>query len=259
MISVRHAVAAILIVLGTCACSGSGSTADRAADPSHPASPSSASAGSDAPTESSDEQDAPQVKAGYTQQKADSGKPMRWSSCEPIHWVSNLREAPYADSLADITSAVGEVSRLSGLQFVYDGEVSTALRESHADEVSRDGTKQSAPLLIGWATGRSSDVLDSTDGLLGETQIFGDDGADGSGEILAAILALNAEVTDFEPGFGSGEHWGGVILHELAHALGLDHVSNQGELMNPELEDDLADFGPGDRAGLKVAGSAGCY
>ena len=53
---------------------------------------------------------------------------------------------------------------------------------------------------------------------------------------------------------------GNVILHELGHATGLEHVSNRSALMNPTVTSSTPNgFGPGDRAGLKRLGrSAGC-
>jgi hypothetical protein len=49
-----------------------------------------------------------------------------------------------------------------------------------------------------------------------------------------------------------------VVLHELAHLLGLDHVDDPDELMFPEQLEDSVGFGPGDRRGLAAAGSGPC-
>ena len=46
-------------------------------------------------------------------------------------------------------------------------------------------------------------------------------------------------------------------MHELAHVVGLDHVDDDTELMNPMTSKTIT-FGPGDRAGLAVVGAVDC-
>lgn len=203
----------------------------------------------------SDGEKAPLSASGFTQQLSDAGTPLRWEPCRPIHYVTNLTEAPYDTALADIQRAVSEVAKYSHLRFVYDGSVTQQLRSAYSESNNRAGTHDTAPLLIGFGTKESSDVLDGSDGLLGETEIASDPDTE---LINSAVLVLNAADEEVEPGYGEGTRWGSVMLHEMAHAVGLDHVSNPGELMNPELTDDLVDFGPGDKKGLADAGSGGC-
>lgn len=47
-----------------------------------------------------------------------------------------------------------------------------------------------------------------------------------------------------------------LVLHELGHLYGLDHVEDPGELMNPDLTTD--DYGPGDLVGLFATHAGGC-
>ena len=47
-----------------------------------------------------------------------------------------------------------------------------------------------------------------------------------------------------------------LVLHELGHLYGLDHVDDTGELMNPDLT--VTDYGPGDLVGLIVTHDGGC-
>ena len=49
-----------------------------------------------------------------------------------------------------------------------------------------------------------------------------------------------------------------VVLHELGHLVGLDHVEAEGELMQPEAQPDVTDWGPGDREGLAALGGGAC-
>ena len=47
-------------------------------------------------------------------------------------------------------------------------------------------------------------------------------------------------------------------MHELGHVVGLAHVHDASELMNPE-NVGLTRLGPGDRAGLAALGSGRCF
>ena len=48
-----------------------------------------------------------------------------------------------------------------------------------------------------------------------------------------------------------------VILHEIGHLVGLDHVNDQAELMYPR-GGTLTDSGPGDLTGLATLGNGTC-
>ncbi len=68
-------------------------------------------------------------------------------------------------------------------------------------------------------------------------------------------------------GFGTRYSLGPVLMHELAHVMGLGHVGAGDELMwSPQVADhdpspdlSLTDWGPGDLEGLRLVGrDAGC-
>ena len=62
-------------------------------------------------------------------------------------------------------------------------------------------------------------------------------------------------------GFGKGASPGTLLLHELAHALGLDHVRTASQVMYPSLRSThRGRFEAGDLAGLRAVGAAqGCF
>jgi len=67
------------------------------------------------------------------------------------------------------------------------------------------------------------------------------------------------DVEDPNPsGFDLPGMQGPVVLHELAHVLGLGHAESDGNLMEPS-GGGVTAFGPGDLAGLEHLGrDAGC-
>jgi hypothetical protein len=61
-------------------------------------------------------------------------------------------------------------------------------------------------------------------------------------------------------GFAAGQSTGALLLHEIAHTVGLDHVGATSQLMYPRLQNTFkARFEAGDLAGLQAVGaSRGC-
>lgn len=49
-----------------------------------------------------------------------------------------------------------------------------------------------------------------------------------------------------------------IVMHELAHLVGLTHVRDDGELMNDD-NNGRTTFGPGDKEGLRRLGGGPCF
>ena len=56
---------------------------------------------------------------------------------------------------------------------------------------------------------------------------------------------------------GGYEQARAIVVHELAHVLGLDHVDDPDELMHP-VTASRTGLGPGDLQGLALLGQAAC-
>ena len=187
----------------------------------------------------------------------ENGSPLRWNPCQPIHYVVNLGAAP-PGSLGDVQRAVLEVSGDTGISFVYDGltdEIPNGERK--AFQPARYGDRW-APVLIGWVDPRTNDLgFNRGDRVAaGVASPLFPSRTDRS-IFVSGFVAINASDPN-PPGFSTPGDQGPVLLHELAHVIGLGHVPEQGELMQPS-GGGLTDYGPGDLAGLHALGrSAGC-
>jgi predicted Zn-dependent protease len=49
-----------------------------------------------------------------------------------------------------------------------------------------------------------------------------------------------------------------IVMHELGHLVGLDHVDDAKQLMYPQSQGDVLDFAGGDLTGLAALGSGRC-
>lgn len=184
------------------------------------------------------------------------GSPVRWDPCTPIRWTSNTSRGP-AGGLDVLKSAVARVASLTGTTWEYVGSTTTVPRAGYLPTRAQQSYP---PVLIGWTDAASSDLLaGQTASVLGMTRTawFGVQMPDG-GKIAAtraAVIALDR--TDALPLTGATS-WKTVALHEIAHAVGLGHVSDKTQLMATVLPA-VTDLQAGDQAGLQLLGrSSGC-
>jgi hypothetical protein len=188
------------------------------------------------------------------------GVPARWDPCTPIHYVTNLAEAP-SGAGGVVAGALARVSAATGLSFIDDGtttEVPTSNRQ--AFQPARYGQRW-APLVIAWARSSETDVLPGGN-------VIGEGGSSwvevGSGPkvyVSGEVVIDSANTGLLAPTFGSGSTLGELMLHELGHVTGLGHTPDRAQIMYPVLEPQPApaSYGAGDLAGLARLGSSqGC-
>ncbi len=184
------------------------------------------------------------------------GEPVGWSPCRPIHVVVNLEDAP-AGFLDALLSALGDITEITGLVFVYDGETTETPDLSRASfQPERYGDRW-APVLVAWTDDdKMSDMEEDVVGLaLSESR----------GDLTTGVVArvsgevyLDTELRRYPDDPTGQEAWVSVLHHELGHLIGLDHVDETDELMYPEDSGRLRSYQEGDRAGLYELGQAAC-
>lgn len=222
----------------------------------NPATPRTAPASSAANTGTGTAPDAPGAKS-YTFATLLDDKPVRWNPCTDIHWSSSLTGAP-AGALQVLQDSVATIARATGTTWTYDGPTST---NPTSDYLPTRSQSSYPPVLIGYTDGAHSDLLDGQpQGVLAMTRTawFGIQKADGSkvAATRAGVIALDR--SDKLPLTGPVS-WSAVVLHELAHTMGLGHTDDPTQLLAPVLPRSAGTLQNGDRNGLvRLGADAGC-
>ncbi len=153
--------------------------------------------------------------------------------------------------------AVAELARATGLQLVLEGQTDEAPRlgDRPSFQPERYGDRWT-PVLVAWSDPAEVAALE------GDVAGIGGSAAHApSGESLTYVTG---SVTLDGPQLQAiGQQPGGyrraraVVLHELAHVLGLGHVEDPTHLMHPQSTIATALY-PGDLAGLAALGRGPC-
>ena len=173
-----------------------------------------------------------------------NGTVIRWNPCAPIHYVVNM--GGYSDDFRPvIAEAVERLEAATGLLLIPVGD--TAFMPT--------STSQSPPasvggeLVIALGDANQSDLVPGS--IVGRAGIF----------FFTSIVRASVVIDVGD--IGSNPPWaslgvGPVLMHELAHAVGLDHVADSTQLMNAVASSGgPTTYGAGDLTGLWQVGAAG--
>jgi hypothetical protein len=194
---------------------------------------------------------------------------VRWDPCSTVTYAVNIDRAASsrhgrAGALRDVRRAMSRAADRTAITFRYVG----ATHEVPKDEGSRgwSARQRAAEIVVAWVTPSTSDLLTP----VGSGYASGTGGwmwkawSSGGAWRLAigrGFVVINAQQRhEYAPGFGAGRTRGALLMHEIGHALGLNHVGNTAELMYPTmLQRSRSSYKVGDKAGLRHVGRvAGC-
>jgi hypothetical protein len=189
-----------------------------------------------------------------------AGVTARWNPCQKaIVWRANFSGLPAAKRLAmlkQIKSGFSRLAAIDGMTYRYAGRTTFIPRTENmvsqpADIVVATVAASKTNLNLGEKTLGFGGVLWAT--------WYGSSG-EGAAVVRGYVVLVPSGMAKLKAGFGAGKRQGNVILHELGHATGLEHVANDDEQMYPILTTISPNgFAAGDRLGLlKLGRRPGC-
>lgn len=195
--------------------------------------------------------------------QADGERPVAYDPCRPVHYVVNDEDAPPGGAEA-LAAAVEEVAAATGLRFEDEGPTDERPGEDREPfQLDRYGDRW-APVVIWWARPERSPTLrGDVAGFAGSTSVVAPTGLVGpEAEVyVTGTVVLDgpelAELLDAGPDGTAAAR--AIIVHELGHLVGLDHVDDPDQLMHPETSGELTELGDGDRRGLAALGRGTCF
>jgi hypothetical protein len=199
---------------------------------------------------------------------------VRWAPCITKNGTTKTHVIHYrvnpAGKKARVKLAKRAVKRLSvasGLTFAYDGRTNYIPHNRLVNgqlifQALNEERKAHVPFVIAWAkqgTGPgASNLLDSGEAGKGTVSWRSSSGSELRINDGAVVVRRNAGSL-LKRGFGPGGTVGSLLLHELGHAVGMEHA-DPGEIMAPIIDSRTpGNYASGDRKGLtKLGRAAGC-
>lgn len=183
------------------------------------------------------------------------GSPVGYSPCRPLHYVVNAALAPQGSERL-VGDSIRTISQATGITFINDGSTNESPSPTRAPYQKERYGDRWAPLLIAWTTPEQAPRLKgAVIGVGGSTHFsFGD----GPKSFVTGSLELDAPqiAEDLDRAEGAA-YATAVILHELGHVMGLEHVDDPTQLMYPEIGSP-AGLAAGDLNGLYELSHARC-
>jgi hypothetical protein len=167
-----------------------------------------------------------------------------------------------------VEQAVAKVAAATGLRFVYLGTTTYVPHNAvlfypsgprMIFDAAQERAKTGADLVVAWAYPGQTNLI-TGGGEAGVGTISWRSSSLSQTRILEASVIIRRDVTALKPGFEAGGSIGALLLHELGHAVGLQHATDWRQIMYPVLgKYTAAGYQWGDLEGLhRIGRAAGC-
>ena len=188
--------------------------------------------------------------------QADGVTPVAYDPCRVVHYAIRPDGSPPGGEEM-VHAAVARIAQVTGLVFVHDGptdEVPAAERE--AFQPDRYGDRW-VPVLVAWET--EAENPDLAGDIVGRAGSLAVSLGEGTRVYVTGTVSLDAgqfpEILDQRDGEATAS---GIVLHELAHLVGLAHVHDESQLLHPQTVPGVTDLADGDLTGLARLGRGAC-
>lgn len=185
----------------------------------------------------------------------DSLDPVTYDPCRVIKVVINDRTAPPGTE-GLVQQALVDVSVATGLRFVVEGSTDERPHERRESyQRGRYGDRW-APVLVAWSDPEEYPMLEGPVAGVGGSAAHQRSPDDPVMFVSGAVVLDGPQLGELMA-FGA-EEVRAVILHELGHVVGLDHIEDRYQLMHHTGMPGITTFQDGDRAGLARLGTGPC-
>lgn len=194
----------------------------------------------------------PPLSGGYTWMSTEPrGHPLRFNPCTPVTIAYNPAGGP-AWGRSELDAAVAELRAATGLDLrVTTTNEPAALGRPIVDPVRYGSTW--SPILVGYSTpDLVSSLAGGVAGLGGPSSAWG---PDGRVSVSGIVIIDGPQSAGLPTGWGGQATLAKLFTHEISHVLGLGHVNDAAQIMNPVIPSRAGALGPGDRTGLAYLGT----
>lgn len=176
-------------------------------------------------------------------QPGNAAIPVGYNPCKQVLMRVNLTGAP-PNAMTLIFQGIDDIRHASGLRIAYAGLT------TDRPDYSRGRV---GPVLVAWADARELAAMGGNVVGLGGSgsylQNFGQ-----TVYYVSGVVTFDAETF---PKMSAQEQQA-VVDHEFGHLVGLAHVNDSNELMQPSVNDQQLQYGHGDLTGLAKIGRLSC-